>query len=259
MLLRYTTMKTGLKISVAAWLSICSLASFANALIDAPIEVHQRIATQSANTVSAIAKPIAALTLDACGGAYDGDIIRLLVAHRVPATIFVTKKWMDRNPVGMQDLLAHPELFEIEDHGAEHIPAVIGAGRRVYGILGQPDMAHLHREIEIAAADIRSASKRNVTWYRGATAEYDRAAITEIEKMGYKIAGFSVNADAGATLNRRAVADRLSRIKDGDIIIAHMNKPRGDTAEGFSDALPQLLARGFQFVTLNQVRIQEIQ
>jgi peptidoglycan/xylan/chitin deacetylase (PgdA/CDA1 family) len=259
MLLRYATMKTGLKISVAAWLSICSLASFANALIDAPIEVHQRIATQSANTVSAIAKPIAALTLDACGGAYDADIIRLLVAHRVPATIFVTKKWMDRNPVGMQDLLAHPELFEIEDHGAEHIPAVIGAGRRVYGILGQPDMAHLHREIEIAAADIRSASKRNVTWYRGATAEYDRAAITEIEKMGYKIAGFSVNADAGATLNRRAVADRLSRIKDGDIIIAHMNKPRGDTAEGFSDALPQLLARGFQFVTLNQVRIQEIQ
>ena len=97
-----------------------------------------------------------------------------------------------------------------------------------------------------------------MSWYRGATAEYDPAAITEIEKMGYKIAGFSVNADVGATLNRRAVADRLNRIKDGDIIIAHMNKPRGDTAEGFSDALPKLLARGFRFVTLNQVRVQEI-
>jgi peptidoglycan/xylan/chitin deacetylase (PgdA/CDA1 family) len=258
MLPRYAAMKTGLKVSFTVWLSICSLASFANAFIDAPIEVHQRIATNSANAAGAIANPVAALTLDACGGLYDADIIRLLVAHRVPATIFVTKKWMDRNPVGMQDLLAHPELFEIEDHGAEHIPAVVGAHRRVYGILGEPDMAHLHREIEVAAADIRNASKRNVTWYRGATAEYDRAAITEIEKMGYKIAGFSVNADAGATLNRRTVANRLSRIKDGDIIIAHMNKPRGDTAEGFSDALPQLLARGFQFVTLNQVRVQEI-
>jgi peptidoglycan/xylan/chitin deacetylase (PgdA/CDA1 family) len=247
-------MKTGLKISFAAWLSICSLASFANSAIDAPVEVHQRIAPHG----TTIAKPTAALTLDACGGQYDADIIRLLVAHHVPATIFVTKKWMTRNPVGMQDLLAHPELFQIEDHGAEHIPAVIGAHRRVYGILGEPDMAHLRHEVESAAVDIRAASHRNVSWYRGATAEYDRAAMTEIEKMGYKIAGFSVNADAGATLNRRAVADRLSRIKDGDIIIAHMNKPRGDTAEGFGDALPQLLAHGLKFVTLNDVQVQEI-
>lgn len=258
MQLRYTAMKTGLKLSAAVLLSLCSLASFANSPIDAPVEVHQRIATQSANTVAANAKPTAALTFDACGGAYDANIIHLLILNHVPATIFVTKKWMDRNPVGMQDLLAYPELFQIEDHGAEHIPAVVGTGRRVYGILGQPDMAHLHREIEVAAADIRAASKRDVSWYRGATAEYDRAAVTEIEKMGYKIAGFSVNADAGATLNRRAVADRLTRIKDGDIIIAHMNKPRGDTAKGFGDALPQLLARGFKFVRLNDVQVQVI-
>lgn len=254
MLPRYAGMKTGLKISFAAALLISSLASFANSPIGAPVEVHQRISPRTAT----IAKPTVALTLDACGGQYDADIIRLLITYNVPATIFVTKKWMDRNHAGMQDLLAHPELFQIEDHGAEHIPAVIGAHRRVYGILGQPDMAHLHREIEVAAADIRNASHRNVSWYRGATAEYDRAAINEIEKMGYKIAGFSVNADAGATLNRRAVADRLSRIKDGDIVIAHMNKPRDDTAEGFGDALPQLLARGFKFVTLNDVQVQEI-
>ena len=255
MLPRYAAMKTFLKIALSAVFSICSGASLANTRQFIPIEVHQRIADHDINGVG---RPTAALTLDACGGAYDATIIRLLVVNRVPATIFVTKKWMDRNPVGMQDLLAHPDLFEIEDHGAEHIPAVVGEGRRVYGILGQPDMAHLHREIDVAATDIRAASKRDVSWYRGATAEYDPAAITEIEKMGYKIAGFSVNADVGATLNRRAVANRLSRIKDGDIVIAHMNKPRGDTAEGFSDALPQLLARGFRFVTLNQVRVQEI-
>lgn len=247
-------MKISLKMSLAALLSICSLASFANLATDAPVELHQRIAAQGATTAS----PMVALTLDACGGQYDADLIRLLVSYHVPATMFVTKKWMARNPVGMRDLLAHPELFQIEDHGADHIPAVVGVGRRVYGILGEPDMAHLRHEVESAAVDIRAASHRDVNWYRGATAEYDRAAITEIEKMGYKIAGFSVNADAGATLNRRVVAYRLSRIKDGDIVIAHMNKPRGDTAEGFGDALPKLLARGFKFVTLNDVRVQDI-
>jgi peptidoglycan/xylan/chitin deacetylase (PgdA/CDA1 family) len=255
MLPRYAAMNTGLKIILGALLSICCWASSANTRALAPVEVHQLIASDRAN---AGAGPAAALTLDACGGAYDAAMIQLLVVNHVPATIFVTKKWMDRNPVGMRDLLAHPELFEIEDHGAEHIPAIIGAGRRIYGIAGQPDIAHLRREIEVAAINIRAASKRDVSWYRGATAEYDLDAIAEIEKMGYKIAGFSVNADAGATLNRRAVADRLNRIKNGDIIIAHMNKPRGDTAKGFGDALPQLLARGFKFVRLDEVKVQAI-
>jgi hypothetical protein len=44
-------------------------------------------------------------------------------------------------------LKAHPELFDIEDHGANHMPAVIGLGRRVYGISGEPDIAHLEREV----------------------------------------------------------------------------------------------------------------
>jgi len=42
-------------------------------------------------------------------------------------------------------------------------------------------------------------------WYRGATGEYDPAAIEVIKAMGYRIAGFSVNADSGATLRRAAI------------------------------------------------------
>nr|WP_295785658.1 hypothetical protein [Rhodoferax sp.] len=37
-------------------------------------------------------------------------------------------------------------------------------------------------------------------WYRVAAAEYDPQAIEEINKLGYKIAGFSLNADDGANL-----------------------------------------------------------
>ncbi len=245
---------------INAFMAISAGASISNnAPAEPPIEIHQRIMRDDARShLSSPAPPLAALTLDACGGQYDADLIRLLVANHVPATIFITKKWIDRNPAGLRDLLAHPELFELENHGAEHIPAVIGAHRRVYGILGEPDIAHLYHEVEGAAVDIRALTHRSVNWYRGATAEYDRAAIEEIEKMGYKIAGFSVNADAGATLKRATIAQRLIQIADGDIIIAHMNKPRGDTAEGIGDALPTLLARGFQFVTLNNVRVHEI-
>ncbi|MDH2919016.1 MAG: hypothetical protein PXX73_07475, partial [Sideroxydans sp.] len=95
-------------------------------------------------------------------------------------------------------------------------------------------------------------------WYRGATAEYDAAAIAEIEKMHYKIAGFSVNADDGATAKKLTIEKRLAHIKAGDIIIAHMNKPASDTAEGLAVGLAHLLEQGFVFVRLDQIELERI-
>jgi len=210
---------------------------------DRPVEIHQRLVTRDGEKA-------VALTLDACGGGFDADLITTLIEFRVPATIFATRKWIDRHPAGMALLNTHPELFAIEDHGAAHVPAVIGANKRVYGLRGEPDIAHLNAEIEGGAMAIAATGAPHPRWYRGATALYDRAAIGAIEAMGYRIAGFSVNADAGATLSRRAIVARLTNVKPGDIIIAHMNKPASRSAEALRDALPVLMRRGLQFVTL---------
>jgi hypothetical protein len=40
---------------------------------------------------------------------------------------------------------------------------------------------------------------------------------------------------------------KLKNLKDGDIIIAHMNKPRSDYAEGLAVGLIQLLRSRFVF------------
>jgi peptidoglycan/xylan/chitin deacetylase (PgdA/CDA1 family) len=225
----------------------------AAALIAArPIEIHQVLAGP-ANSAQEVA-----LTLDACGGSFDADLVNFLVAHRIPATIFATRKWIDRNASGLAQLVAHPDLFEIEDHGANHVPAVVGNGRRVYGIAGNPDLEHLTREVVDGAAAVARASGREPRWYRGATAEYDPVAIEAIRLLGYRIAGFSVNADAGATLSRKQIIARLAAVRNGDIIIAHMNKPASDTAEGLSEGLEKLQARGFRFVRLGTTEVREI-
>jgi peptidoglycan/xylan/chitin deacetylase (PgdA/CDA1 family) len=216
-----------------------------------PIELHQVIAMPAQGQ-----EKVAALTLDACAGKFDVDLIRYLIAHRIPATIFATKKWLDRNPAGVALLRAHEDLFEIEDHGANHVPSVVGAGRRVYGILGNADVAHLEREVLRGANAIQALTGDAPRWYRGATAEYDRVAIDVIQGMGYQIAGFSVNADSGATLRRSAVIARLQTVKSGDIIIAHMNKPASDTAEGLAVGIDRLVARGFRFLKLDQVQVR---
>lgn len=214
-------------------------------------EIHHRL-------VLADGERVVALTLDACGGRFDADLIETLIAHGVPATIFVTRKWFDRNPVGLRILRAHPELFDLEDHGAAHVPAVVGRGKRVYGISGEPDVAHLRDEVSGGAAAIERTGAPRPQWYRGATAVYDRTAVNAIGEAGYRIAGFSVNADAGATLPHREVVARLSRVKAGDIIIAHMNKPESASAEALREVLPRLLAQGFRFVTMRGRDVETI-
>lgn len=215
-----------------------------------PVEIHDRIAQAPG------ASKRLALTLDACSGKFDDDLIEFLIRNRIPATLFATKKWLLANPVGASVIKAHLDLLDVEDHGENHIPAVIGAGKKVYGIPGEPDVLHLRREVSEGARAITQMIGVPPHWYRGATAEYDAQAVTEIEKMGYGIAGFSVNADAGATLGRAAIAERLRHVRDGDVIIAHMNKPASDSAEGLSAGIMALLKSGFVFVRLDQVDLK---
>ncbi|GAB1232660.1 polysaccharide deacetylase family protein [Ferrigenium sp. UT4] len=217
-----------------------------------PKEIHDLLAAGPQGS-----KQIA-LTLDACSGKFDDDLVEYLIRKRIPATIFATKKWLDRNPKGLAIVKTHLDLFDVEDHGERHIPAVIGKGRTVYGIPGEPDVIHLRREVVEGARAVQEATGVAPHWYRGATGEYDDESIKEIDRLGYKIAGFSVNADDGATSKRLAIEKRLARVKPGDVILAHMNKPSSDSAEGLAVGLDYLLKQGFLFVRLDQVDLQQL-
>lgn len=217
-----------------------------------PVEVHTRIAA-SANSSNKVA-----LTLDACSGKFDASLLDFLIRKRIPATIFVTKKWLDKNPEGVAIIKANLDLFGVEDHGEKHIPAIIGPGRKIYGLTGEPDIAGLQREVTEGAKAITSTIGIAPQWYRGASARYDPLAMTEINRLGYKIAGFSLNADQGATLRKQAIIRQFKRLQAGDVIIAHMNKPASDSAEGLAVALDASLKQGFVFVRLDQVELQRV-
>lgn len=230
-----------------AWACGCGLA-----WAQQPVELHHRLAPQAG------AEQRVALTLDACSGQFDAALLDFLIRERIAATLFVTRKWIRRNPAGVALIKAHADLFEVENHGANHIPAVIGPGREVYGIAGVPDLEHLRSEVSDGARAIEMEFGVAPRWYRDATAVYDPQAIEEIEGMGYRIAGFSVNADAGATLPRAVIEKRLLGVRGGDVIIAHMNKPDSDTAEGLAPGLSALKRQGYVFVRLDQVDLQAV-
>jgi peptidoglycan/xylan/chitin deacetylase (PgdA/CDA1 family) len=193
--------------------------------------------------------PEVALTLDACMGKVDHRILDMLVAERIPATIFVTGRWLKRNPAALAVMLSHPDLFEIEDHGANHVPAV-DRPVDLDGIpaAGSPDA--VAAEVAGGAAAIVAAGAPKPGWFRGATAKYSTQSIAQIEAMGFRIAGFSVNGDGGALLGQAATARRIAAATDGDVIIAHINQPDHSAGAGVVAGVLALKARGVRFVLL---------
>ena len=219
----------------------------------APVEIHHVLAATSSQQGK-----ILALTLDACGGGVDLSIVDFLVARQIPATIFATRRWIRRNPVALAILTAHAELFDIENHGANHLPAVIGVDRQVYGIAGVADFAALKREVTNGAAAIQAATGVAPRWFRGATALYDPQAVQVITGMGYKVAGFSVNADHGGLFSKDRVASRLQKARSHDIILAHLNRPKAGTGAGLIEGLGWLQEQGFRFVTLRDSEVATV-
>lgn len=191
-----------------------------------------------------------ALTLDACPGGFDAKIIAALVEWRVPATLFVTGAWMHSNPSGLAALLAHPDLFAFGNHGAHHVPAILGE-RRIFGLRVAGDLQSIRDEVGRGEEAIMAATGAKPVWYRGATALYSPAAVPAIEGMGFSIAGYSLNADMGASLPAEAVTYRMRQAKDGDVIIAHTNQPNRPSGAGVIAGVRALLDQDVRFVMLD--------
>jgi len=196
-------------------------------------------------------QPHVALTLDACSGKADTRILDALIENRIPATIFVTAPWLKRNGPALQTLLAHPDLFQIENHGGRHLPAV-DVPMIVFGLAAAGTPQAVKTEIASGAEAILAATKHRPHWYRGATGKYTSSAMRLVAQAGEAVAGYSLIADDGARLSRHAVTVRLSKARDGDVIIAHVNHPEKPAGLGLVEGILALKARGFVFVKLGE-------
>jgi peptidoglycan/xylan/chitin deacetylase (PgdA/CDA1 family) len=216
----------------------------ANGTGDSLVEPRLRLAGAPADRL------VVALTLDACPGAFDERLARSLVENGIPATIFVTGVWMRRNPAGLAFLLANRDLFALENHGERHVPPVLGE-RRVYGIAGAGDLEAVRREVADGARSIVAATGVAPRWYRGAAGLYSPDAIPQIERLGFAIAGYSLNSDMGASLPAHSVATRIAGATSGDVIVGHINQPSHSSGLGIAEGVKELQRRGAEFVHLD--------
>lgn len=199
--------------------------------------------------------PTVALTFDACGGPHadgvDGALMDLLRGEQLPATLFLNARWVEANQ-GLARELAEDPLFEIGNHGTRHVPLSV-TGRSAYGIAGTRSVDEVVDEVWFNHAALSELTGRAPRWFRSGTAHYDDVATAIVSDLGELPVGFVVNGDAGATFTPAQVRREVSApaTAGGAVVIMHMIRPSGGTAEGLTAALPELRARGARFVTLS--------
>jgi peptidoglycan/xylan/chitin deacetylase (PgdA/CDA1 family) len=191
-----------------------------------------------------------ALTLDACSGLTDMRIVSVLVALSIPATIFASGLWLPGNAPMIALMRTRADLFTVQNHGERHLPPVLGT-RRVYGLAVAGTMDAIEREVARGGDLVTAARGERPHWYRGAAGLYSPPAIDAIEAMGFRIAGYSLNADEGASLPAASVARRIAGARSGDVIVAHINQPHRPSGAGVADGITALKQAGTVFVGLD--------
>ena len=196
--------------------------------------------------------PSVALTFDACTGQIDDRILNALIDNQIPATIFVTARWLKRNSVAFQTMMSHPDLFEIENHGENHIPAV-DAPMKVYGLDAAGSAEAVTKEISNGAKAITENGGPTPVWFRGATAKYTSSSIKLARSLGYNVAGYSLNGDVGASVSEAQAEKNVSAAKNGDVILAHINQPTHPAGAGIVKGILALQAKGVHFARLSDL------
>ncbi|MFO7802192.1 MAG: polysaccharide deacetylase family protein [Desulfovermiculus sp.] len=195
-------------------------------------------------------KRVAALTLDACHGEYDSELIEYLRQEGIPATLFITCLWIEENQ-GVFEELAQDPLFSIANHGTRHLPLSV-SGEETYGIKGTEGPEEIVQEVLPCSRRIEEVVGQQPRYFRSGTAHYDELAVRMVNDLGLEVIGFTVAADKGATLSREEIAKRMQEVEPGGIILAHMNRPGSEVAEGLKEGISGLERQGYRFVHLEE-------
>jgi len=192
-----------------------------------------------------------ALTFDACGGkggsGFDKALLDYLIQEKVPATLFISGKWIDENFDTFM-VLSLDTLFEIENHGLNHRPISLD-GEAAYGIHGTLNADEAFDEIESNAWKIRALTNRYPHFFRSATTYVNESCINMADKLGIKIVSYHVLAgDAVSGTSVTEMEDNVIRnIIPGAIILMHMNHPERNTCKAVQKIVPELRSKGYSF------------
>lgn len=210
-------------------------------------------------------RKLVALTFDLCesGGeiaGYDGGVIDYLRAQHVKATLFAGGRWMVHHGERAAQLMADP-LFEIGTHSWSHanLHTVTGEvlDREIAGGLAAftaTSKALSTRTCARQATDV-SHIPAAPTLFRFPFGTCTPEALATVASEGQLAIQWDVvTGDPDRHITSEQIARAvLAETKPGSIIVAHANGRGQNTAAALPMFVPQLRARGYEFVTVGEL------
>jgi peptidoglycan-N-acetylglucosamine deacetylase len=190
--------------------------------------------------------PEVAITFDACATrkgwyGFDRDVFEILKREEVPATIFVSGRWVDTHPEAMADLARDP-LIEFGDHSYDH-----------------PHMTHLsvarmEDEIDETEATLERYGRHSVA-FRPPFGDWDRRVLQAVNGRQLPVVTWDVvSGDPSRhTTTAGMIRAVVGQARAGSIIVFHINGRGWKTHEALPAILRGLRQRGFRFVQISEL------
>lgn len=208
-----------------------------------------------------------ALTFDLCERAnektgYDADIVNYLRKNKIKATFFAGGKWMVSHPDKTIQLMADP-LFELGNHAWTHgNMRLLSAKEMDEQILWtQAEYELLRDELIKKASDCRVVPSeleripKQMQLFRFPYGTCKPEALDKLAAYGLKAIQWDVvTGDPAKNQNADGIAKTvLTQAKPGSIVIGHANGRGHGTAEALPIFIPELIKRGYKFVTVSEL------
>ena len=180
--------------------------------------------------------PAVALTFDLCpvrkGPGYDQALVEYLIEHRIPATFFMSGKWMARHDEQVEHLLGIG-FFEVGTHGEAHAHLPLHSADEQ------------REEISRPVTLLQEHYAHESTLFRPPYGEYNDVTVEVVKALGLRFIQWSIESgDPDPSLSTEQILARVTkRVKPGSIVVFHANgkgKQTRDVIERLTtDVLPR--------------------
>jgi len=160
--------------------------------------------------------PGIALTFDLCpvkkSPGYDQALVDYLIQHQIPATFFMSGKWIAKHDAEVERLLGI-EFFEIGTHG------------EVHAHLPMHNAEEQQKEIHGPVRLLSEHYAHKATLFRPPYGEYNDTTIDVVKLLGLRFIQWSIESgDPDPTLTADQILARIEkRAKPGSIVVLHAN------------------------------------
>jgi peptidoglycan/xylan/chitin deacetylase (PgdA/CDA1 family) len=187
-----------------------------------------------------------AITFDACAtraqsNGFDKAVLGVLQREGVPATVFVSGRWVETHPTAMIEL-TEDALIEFGNHSYDH-PHMsrLPAGR-------------IAEELDRTEEALERYGKRSVA-FRPPFGDWNDLVMQVVAEHHLPFVTWDVvSGDPSAKTTTAAMVHAVvTKARAGSIIIFHINGRGWKTAEALPTILHGLRTRGFRFVRLSQL------